>query len=226
MATITGKNRPQQAAPPPPPPPPPSPEQQASRLAREQAKEEARLKNATLRASSQGRDRTGARVADERPRGRRPVGAFRRRRPTVDQSIILDSAGQAAGDPGKVKRWCRMRDDANRQNSARTADFINFGYEPILDPHTQQPIVSHLGMAMQAEPEAYAERVLAYMPDGAMERDDLLEAAQIGVQNFNRRAGGNYADLVIERDHGSYREARDADDLEDAGGFREDEDED
>jgi len=166
--------------------------------------EELAERDARRRGGPVERDRHGRRRLNEGPK--KPLQARRRRfRTDFDETLIADSKGEKAGTPGYVTRWVRTRDHANREVAQRIAEFKRYGFEPIIDPHTGQPITSHLGIAMEAPVEAYGERILDKSKEGAFDREALLEGTRAALDDLNDAADGDVVSLVVNRDHGKKR---------------------
>lgn len=156
--------------------------------------------------NSRTRNQDGTVREGERRGALRPVRAFDMRAFDLpDTTVIADSKGEPVNLQGLVCRWVREVDHLERPTQQRVAEFRHYGYQVVMDPYTNEPIRSHLGVAMAGPPEGYAARVLRNMPEGALSRDDLMRSTYQAVDDINEKANGEVCRLVEGRQHGRTR---------------------
>lgn len=159
-----------------------SPEVAGARRARELAAEEELL----LRESEQLRK--NARTDPEARRRLKQLSS--RRRVMPDMSRPTDSQGHELDLRGLVPRWVSEQDHLGRAKSQRVGYFQEYGFTPVLDPHTNQPIRGMLGVLMAGPLEGYAEHVKDRSPNGALTADQQAGDLEDMVREANRKARG------------------------------------
>jgi hypothetical protein len=128
-----------------------------------------------------------------------------RRRGSKQWGVVRDSQGDRVQIPGRRIRTVRCVDAEGRPSEARVSEFIEDGYEPVIDKHTGEPVTVDRGIAVSYTAEAYANRVFNHEVPGASDPDDLLDDVYTARDELNARAGEFVADVRPMREHGHTR---------------------
>jgi len=106
-----------------------------------------------------------------------------------DVTLIVDSQGNPVAEPGYEYRWVRMIDSRERPSPQRAATLRREGFEPVIDPHTGQPITDQFGMAMKIRVEDKAARTVEYQRDLVDAVPKLEAQYEESLEAVNRELG-------------------------------------
>lgn len=128
----------------------------------------------------------------------RPIVPRRRRPERHDQTGIYGKDGKPVGTPGMIHRWVRENNADDRKTSARVGEHLADGFRFIKDPQTGEPVRSEsgFGVAMECDPDDYAQRVIDRSPEGALSRNQLLGGVYDAMEQMNRAADDDVVKLV------------------------------
>lgn len=107
-----------------------------------------------------------------------------------DGSEMIGPDGESLVKPGFVERWVRFEYGSSGEKlNTRINQFKRDGYEPVINPATNQPLLGPLGMAMQAPIATAAERTKNKTPFGAVNPRQPIKDLEDSIRNANSGLG-------------------------------------